>query len=210
MGFIKNYIKQCRKPSGMLGRFVGRTMNYGHSKIHKWGLSHIKINPQDNILDIGCGGGKVIQQLAKYTPNGKVFGIDFSNDMVQLSKKINKELIQKGLVEIKNGNVSSLPFKDSTFDIVTAFETYYFWPNLIDDLKEIWRVLKSTGTLLITNEVYKDKKFEKRNLKWTKLLDMKIHTPDEYHEFLIKSGYSSIEIDCIPEKNWITAVAKKK
>jgi ubiquinone/menaquinone biosynthesis C-methylase UbiE len=67
-----------------------------------------------------------------------------------------------------HGTVSSLPFADNMFDFVTAFETYYFWPNLNDDLKEIKRVLKPGGTLLIVNEVYKDNQFEKRNSKWAK------------------------------------------
>jgi len=172
MGFIEKFVKQCRKPSGRFGKFVGRTMNLGHNRIRHWGLSHIFIKLDAYILDIGCGGGKAVQELAMSTPNGKVYGIDYSEDMVQLSKKVNETLIKKGLVEIKCGAVSSLPFADNMFDLVTAFEAYYFWPNLIDDLKEIKRVLKPGGKILIANEVYKDNKFEKRNTKWAELLDM--------------------------------------
>ena len=209
MGFIEQFVKQCRKPSGRFGKFVGRTMNLGHNRIRHWGLSHISIEPDANILDIGCGGGKAVQELAMSAPNGKVYGIDYSQDMVQLTKKVNKALIKKGLVEIKYGTVSSLPFADNMFDLATAFEAYYFWPNLIGDLKEIKRVLKPGGTFLIVNEVYKDDKFEKRNTKWAKLLDMQFHTPDEYKDFLTKAGYHIVEIDNIPQKNWITAIAKK-
>jgi len=209
MGFIEKFVKQCRKPSGRFAKFVGRTMNVGHNRIRHWGLSHISIAPDANILDIGCGGGKAVQELAMSTPNGKVYGIDYSEDMVQLSKKVNKALIKKGLVEIKHGTVSSLPFADNMFDLATAFEAYYFWPNLIGDLKEIKRVLKPGGTFLIVNEVYKDDKFEKRNTKWAQLLDMQLHTPDEYRDFLIKAEYHIVEIDNISQKNWITAIAKK-
>jgi SAM-dependent methyltransferase len=95
------------------------------------------------------------------------------------------------------------------FDLVTAFEAYYFWPNLTDDLKEIKRVLKPEGTLLLVNEVYNDDQFEKRNTRWVNLSDMRIHTPNEYKDFLTKAGYHSVEIDNIPQKNWITAIAKK-
>jgi len=209
MGISEKFVKQCRKPSGRLGKFVGRTMNFGHKKIRHWGLSHISIEPYANILDIGCGGGKAIKELALSTPEGKVYGIDYSADMVKLTTKVNKALIKKGLVEIKLGAVSRLPFSDNMFDLATAFEVYYFWPNLIDDLKEIRRVLKPGGTFLLVNEVYKDEKFEKRNAKWVKLLDMQIHTPSEYSEFLIESGYHTVKIDNISEKNWITAIAKK-
>ncbi len=209
MGLIEKLLKQCRKPSGKLGKFIGRSMNSGHAKVRRWGLDHVSIKPDAYILDIGCGGGKAIQELSLSTPRGKVFGIDYSEDMVKLSKKINETPIRQGQVEIMFGTVSSLPFKDNTFDLITAFETYYFWPHLIDDLKEIKRVLKPKGTLLIVNEVYQDIRFEKRNTKWTTLIDMQIHTPEEYKEFLNQAGYHLAKIDCILEKNWITAVAEK-
>ncbi|MGA3085603.1 MAG: class I SAM-dependent methyltransferase [Thermodesulfobacteriota bacterium] len=209
MGLVEKFVKQCRKPSGRFGKFVGRTMNFGHAKVRHWGISHIVIKPDATILDIGCGGGKAVQEFARSCPNGKVYGIDYSEDMVQLSKKVNETLIKKGLVEIKYGAVSSLPFADNMFDLVTAFEAYYFWPNLTDDLKEIKRVLKPEGTLLLVNEVYNDDQFEKRNTRWVNLSDMRIHTPNEYKDFLTKAGYHSVEIDNIPQKNWITAIAKK-
>ena len=209
MSFIEKFVKQCRKPSGRFGRFVARCMNLGHAGIRRWGLRHISINHDAIILDIGCGGGKAVQDMAMSTPNGKVFGIDYSEDMVQLTKKVNKALIKKGLVEVKYGTVSSLPFTDNMFDLITAFEAYYFWPNLIDDLKEIKRVLKPDGTLIIANEVYKDDKFEKRNTKWARLAAMQLHTPDEYKDFLTQAGYRFVEIDNIPQKNWIIAIAKK-
>ena len=210
MGFLEKYIKQCRKPSGGLGRFVGRSMNIGHSGIRHWGLSHISIKRNTTILDIGCGGGKAVQELAASCPNGKVFGIDYSEDMVALSKRVNKAFIEKGLVEITYGSVSSLPFKNNMFDLVTAFESYYFWPDLINDLKEINRVLKPGGKIFIVNEVYKDNRFEKRNKKWANLLNMQFHTPDEYKDFLNEAGYTIVEIDNIPQKNWITAIGEKK
>jgi len=209
MGFFEKYVMQCRKPSGRLGKFVGRSMNFGHARIRHWGLDHISIKPDAYILDIGCGGGKAVQELAMFTARGKVYGIDYSEDMVRLSKKVNDKLIKQGSVEIMYGTVSSLPFEDNMFDLITAFEAYYFWPNLIDDLKEINRVLKPKGTLLLVNEVYKDDQFAKRNNKWVKLLNMQIHTPNEYKDFLGKAGYHIVKINHIPKINWITAIAEK-
>lgn len=184
-------------------------MNFGHTKVRRWGLSHISIKPDSCVLDIGCGGGKTVKEIASSVSKGKVYGIDYSDDMVQLSKKVNESLIQQGIVEIMHGTVSSLPFPDNMFDFITAFESYYFWPDLNNDLKEIKRVLKPGGSLLIVNEVYKDSQFEKRNSKWVKLLDMQIHTPDEYKDFLSEAGYQIKKINNLPQKNWITVVAQK-
>ena len=93
---------------------------------------------------------------------------------------------------------------------IQFFEAYYFWPDLSNDLKEIKRVLKPGGSLLMVNEVYKDNHFEKRNSKWVKLLDMQIHTPVEYKDFLSKVGYHLVKINNLPHKNWITLVAQKR
>jgi ubiquinone/menaquinone biosynthesis C-methylase UbiE len=210
MGFMEKMVKQCRKPTGLFGRFVGMGMNRGHSRLRRWGLSHILIKPNASILDVGCGGGKAVQELARISSSWKVCGIDYSEEMVQLARKINKKFVEKGHVEILHGSVSSLPFSDGMFDFVTAFEAYYFWPNLIDDLKEIKRVLKPGGTLLIANEVYKHEKFEKRNVKWAKWGDMMLHTPEEYRGFLTEAGYMAIEIYEVIEKNWIAAIAEKE
>ena len=210
MGLMEKIVRQCRKPTGFFGRLIGRGMNTGHGNLRRWGLSHISINLDAFILDVGCGGGKAVQELARISSRGKVCGIDYSEEMVQLARKINKEFVGNGHVEIMHGSVSSLPFPDGMFNLVTAFETYYFWPNLIDDLREVKRVLKAGGTLLIANEVYKHEKFEKRNLKWAKWGDMMIHTPEEYREFLTEGGYSDVAIFDIPEKNWIAAIAKKE
>ena len=209
MGFMEKMVRQCRKPRGLFGRFVGRGMNKGHGRLRRWGLSHISLNYDACILDVGCGGGKAIKELSQISSKGKVYGIDYSEEMVQLARKVNKKSIEKGHVEIIHGSVSSLPFPDGMFNLVTAFEAYYFWPNLIDDLKEIKRVLKPGSTLLIANEVYKHEKFNKRNLKWATWGDMMLHTPEEYLEFLTEAGYCGVEIFDIPEKNWITALAKK-
>jgi len=209
MGLFEKFVMQCRKPSGRFGRFVGRSMNFGHTKVRQWGLSHISIKPDSCVLDIGCGGGKTVKEIASSVPKGKVYGIDYSEDMVQLSKKVNDNLIKQNIVEIMYGTVSSLPFPDNMFDLTTAFETYYFWPDLINDLIEVKRVLKPGAFLLLVNEVYKDDQFEKRNSRWVNLLDMKIHTPDEYKDFLSEAGYQIEKIDSLPEKNWITVVAQK-
>ena len=209
MGLFKKIGMQCRKPSGRFGRFVGRSMNFGHTKVRQWGLSHISIKPDSCVLDIGCGGGKAVKEIASSVSKGKVYGIDYSEDMVQLSKKINDYLIKQNIVEIMYGTVSSLPFPDNKFDFVTAFETYYFWPDLINDLIEVKRVLKPGAFLLLVNAAYKNDQFEKRNSKLVNLLDMKIHTPDEYKDFLSEAGYQIEKINSLPEKNWITVVAQK-
>jgi 2-polyprenyl-3-methyl-5-hydroxy-6-metoxy-1,4-benzoquinol methylase len=97
---MEKMVKQCRKPTGLFGGFVGIGMNWGHIKLQRWGLSHISIKPDAYILDVGCGGGKAVQELARISSSGKVCGIDYSKEMVQLARKINKTVIEKGHVGV--------------------------------------------------------------------------------------------------------------
>jgi len=109
--------------------------------------------------------------------------------------------IKNGRVGISQGSVSSLPYSDDMFDIVTAFETIQFWPNLSEDLKEIKRVLKPSGIFLIVN------RHPKPDSKWTEFLQL--HTPEEYRDSLNEAGYVDITIDDSSKSNWILALAKK-
>jgi len=212
MGLKQTLVNQVRKPNGKLGRVIAKGMNRGHSKLSKWGISNILIKPNYFILDIGCGGGGNIKLFAELMNGGKVYGIDYSETAIYISRKINQEYIDKGLVEIYQGSISSLPFKDNFFNLVCGFEAYYFWPNLIKDLKEIYRVLKINGHLILVNEGYvcKNEKKRKRAEKWSKLGNFSIHTPKEYRDFLEKAGFSNIHIIEEEKKGWITAIGMKK
>jgi hypothetical protein len=55
---------QSKKPSGRFGRFLATGMNFGHSSLMSWGLGFIDIKSDIDVTDIGCGGGKLVKQLA--------------------------------------------------------------------------------------------------------------------------------------------------
>jgi ubiquinone/menaquinone biosynthesis C-methylase UbiE len=99
---------QFRRPTGRRGRFVAALMNRGHKPLTLWGLTHVNIESDYVILDVGCGGGKTVNRLAQKVPLGKVFGIDYSADMVEYSKKVNKKLIAEDRVEIVEGSVEKM------------------------------------------------------------------------------------------------------
>ena len=96
---------QYRCPRGRDGRIVAKQMNQRHEPLTTWGLAKSKIEPEDVILDVGCGGGKTINTLAQLTPKGKVFGIDHSDDMVEYTRKMNKKLIDQKRVEKVKGQL---------------------------------------------------------------------------------------------------------
>lgn len=209
MGIMDLLIRQGGMPAGRIGRLIGQVMNLGHSPHWQWALTKISIDPEDVILDVGCGGGQALKLLAGRASSGKVFGVDHSEEMVNLSKRTNRELIEEGRVEITHGRVSSLPFSTEMFDLVTAFDTFYFWPNQVKDLKEIIRVLNPEGKLLLFNEGYRQKVLSRRGAQFEKAAGVKLQTPDETRELLSEAGYSEIDVALRPEKDWFLAIAKK-
>ena len=118
MSTMSKVLKQCRKPTGWFGRTLAWGMNLNHSKVTDWGLSHISIPEYATVLDIGCGGGGTIHKLARIVTKGKVYGIDYSKDSVRISRKSNKGAIKAGRVDIRQGSVSSLPFRQDMFDLL--------------------------------------------------------------------------------------------
>ena len=205
----------ARNPQGELGDKLLDKMNINHEGLAKWSLSHLNISKEDIILDIGCGGGVNVKRFLEMTEN-KVYGLDYSELAVERSAKLNRVEINNNRCEIIQGSVSDLPFEDKSFDIVTAFETVYFWPDFVNDLKEVLRVLKDDGAIFIANEAL-PKENDDRQKELIELLDMNIYSKDELIESLTKSGFSNVTTYLKESKDsftgedadWICAIAKK-
>ena len=206
----KELIKNARKPEGELGHQILDRMNKSHESMAQWGVSHFEIAEDSKILDIGCGGGKNIERFAEQiSENGRVVGIDYSEVSVEKSTELNKRFIEKGIVNVLQGSVSDMPFYDETFDIVTGFETIYFWPDFINDLKEVNRVLKKDGLVFFCNEaVYREGEMEKYD-DLVELLDMKIYSEEVLKESLEKTGFTDFKAYVNDDEDWICVLARK-
>jgi len=161
MSLGSKLLNQCSKPSGWLGRLTLWRMNGHHSKVTEWGLKHVSIQHHDTILDVGCGGGMTVARLAAIATEGKTYGVDYSEESVAASRRANQQSIEAGRVEVVQAPVSHLPFPDRMFDLVTAVETHYYWPDLNTDMHELLRVLKPGGVLIIIAEAYKGGKYDR-------------------------------------------------
>jgi ubiquinone/menaquinone biosynthesis C-methylase UbiE len=202
---------QGSKPSGWLGRFNLWRMNSSHSKLTDWGLRHISIGTHDTILDVGCGGGRTAAKLANIAKQGKVYGIDYSEESVAASKKYVTQYITLGRVEILNGSVSQLPFPNNMFDLVTAVETHFWWSNLPGDIREVFRVLKPGGTLIFIAEIYKGASTTAAKFaeKYASRAGMTLLTVDEHREHFTNAGYSNVQVIEERDKAWICALGRK-
>lgn len=205
----------ARKPEGELGDKLIENMNVNHEALARWSLSHLNISEDDIILDIGCGGGVNVDRFVKITKN-KVYGLDYSNVACEKSRLLNEDAISEGRCDIIQGSVSELPFGDCSFDIVTGFETVYFWPDFINDLKEVRRVLKEDGILFIANEAL-PKENDARQKELIELLDMNIYSQNQLEESLHEAGFQNVKChlkesqDSFTDEDttWICIIAEK-
>lgn len=199
---LRKLLQNCRKPEGFAGRLIVASMNYGHSSISQWGLSHLKVKKDTRILDIGCGGGANIKRLLAMCPQGYIEGIDYSEQSVAVSRKKNRGDLGKRC-NIRQGSVSRLPYEDGAFDVVTAFETVYFWPDISNDFSEVSRVLKPDGSFLICNEAN-----DPANEAWSGKIDgMRIYSGSELARLLLDNGFT-ITVKDIQGKGRLCLIAR--
>jgi SAM-dependent methyltransferase len=207
-------LRQCRKPSGRLGRMILWSMNRRHAAVTAWGLRQVPIGSHDVILDVGCGGGATIARLAALATDGKVHGVDYSEESVAAARHANRQSSEAGRVEIRCASVSSLPFPDGTFDLVTAVETHYYWPDLAADAKEVLRVLAPGGTVLIIAEAYKGGKYDRmlqrlEALQRMGIMKYSLLTVAEHRALLTDAGCADVRVVEEYERGWICALGRK-
>jgi ubiquinone/menaquinone biosynthesis C-methylase UbiE len=186
-------------------------MNLGHSKLTDWGLTHVSVEKHHTILDIGCGGGRTISKLAAMATQGKVCGVDYSEESVAVTRRKNARWIELGRVEVRHGTVSQIPFSDSMFDLVSAVETHFWWPDLPAGMREIFRVLRPGGKLIVIAEVYKGANTMAARLaeKYAGRTGMALLSVDEHGKLFANVGYADIQVIEERRKGWICAMGRK-
>ena len=201
-----SFFENTRQPRGFGGKIMVAMMNSGHGAMADWGFGHITIPENAVVLDAGCGGGANIKKLLAKCPKGQVSGIDYSEVSVEKSRKVNAKAIAVGRCEVLQASVAELPFAEDTFDLVTAFETIYFWPGLADCFREVHRVMKSGGTFFICNESNGE---TSKDDKWAeKIGGMTIYNAPQILTALNQAGFSDAKV-AKNDKGWICGTARK-
>jgi ubiquinone/menaquinone biosynthesis C-methylase UbiE len=136
-------------PSGWAGKFFGYVMASKNATMNRLAIALLDVKPEDQILEVGFGPGLAIEWAAARAMRGFVAGVDLSGVMVAQATARNKQAIQAGRVELKQGTVLNLPYPDARFDKVFAVNNFHIWPDQERALREIHRVLKEGGLLLL-------------------------------------------------------------
>ncbi len=178
------------RPTGFFGKLLARGMAFSHRSFYKNTARILELKADDRYLEIGFGSGLFIKKYASHL--SRIAGIDCSEDMVKLASSINKELVKSGKAKFVQGDVSSLPWKDSEFSVVVGIETFYFWPKPEQALKEIHRVLIPGGRLVIEMGYNKDD--GKDHAKDVEKHDLRLYGGEEMKRLLHDSGFDDVSV----------------
>ncbi|NIP33286.1 MAG: class I SAM-dependent methyltransferase [Thermoplasmata archaeon] len=145
-----------KKPVGLRGRLTARFMGFAHGKLYKAVAEQLALTEEDEFIEIGYGSGMFIKKHASHVRMAA--GVDISEDMVNMANRFNRQMVEQGRADLRLGDVRDLEWPDGSFSAAGTVESFFFWPEPVACLKEVHRVLKPGGRLVIGITANKDDK----------------------------------------------------
>ncbi|MFF2090113.1 demethylmenaquinone methyltransferase [Paenibacillus sp. NPDC058174] len=119
-----------------------------HKAWRKFTMKKMNVQPGQTALDLCCGTCDWTIALAKASGSGKIVGLDFSQNMLDVGAAKIKEQQLERQIKLVQGNAMELPFEDNSFDYVTIGFGLRNVPNYLQVLKEMERVVKPGGQVV--------------------------------------------------------------
>jgi ubiquinone/menaquinone biosynthesis C-methylase UbiE len=151
---IRAVVSQFGNPSGLAGRLAGWVMAHRQSnqQRNRWAVALLDVQPTERVLEIGFGPGIAIAELAGRATQGKVYGIDHSELMVEQASRRNAAAIRADRVHLVHASVSQLPRFDDPLDAILAVNSIGFWPDPVGQLQELRRLLRPGGRIALVSQ----------------------------------------------------------
>ena len=193
-------------PAGDAGRDMILRMNREHGPLRAWGFAHIPVGR--SVLDVGCGAGAALRELADRCPGAELTGCDISPLAVETATALNEDFVRTGRMRFLRCGVPDLPFADGAFDTVFSVESLYFWPDQVAGLREIRRVLAPGGWFMTALEMAGGAMNE-RQLAIVEHLKMRCPNLEELRGLLLEAGFADVTAEFEPEHRWLRASGRK-
>ncbi len=173
----------------------GESMEHEHWPITRPALGLMQMEPADNILDVGCGAGWLSRILAHRVPQGRVVGMDISDEMIHRAREAG--VANENLVFVVGG-VDEIPWEANFFRHVISVESSYYWPDPAKGIREIFRVLAEGGSAWILINYYRDNPYSHQ---WGEKLAVPTHllSADEWEKMFRDAGFAEVAHRMIPD-----------
>ena len=158
-------------------------------------LDRMRLVPDDNVLDVGCGAGWLARLIAERVPEGRVVGIDVSDEMIRRARRNNAEL-ENTMFAI--GEAEEIPWDANFFTHVISVEAAYYWPSPKTALREMFRVLRENGRAWLLINYYRENVHAHQ---WQQALNVPVHlfSADEWASLFVDAGFSEVRHERIPD-----------
>jgi len=173
----------------------GEGMENDHLPIALPMLAKMGLRAEENILDVGCGGGWLCKLLASRVTEGRVVGMDISDEMVRHARRNCADIANAMFVV---GSVDAIPWRPNFFTRVVSVESSYYWPDPAQGIREIFRVLGERGSAWILINYYRD---NPHCHQWGDKLAIpaKLLSADEWAAMFRQAGFSEVAHEQIPD-----------
>jgi arsenite methyltransferase len=167
----------------------GEGMEQDHLPITLPVLEKMGLAATDNVLDVGCGSGWLSRRLAKRVMEGRVVGMDISDEMIRVARRTSLDFEN---ILYATGEVAEIPWEANFFNHAISVESAYYWPEPAAGVREIFRVLRPGGAAWILINYYRD---NPHCHQWGPLLAMPTHllSAEEWKEFFQATGFGEVE-----------------
>ena len=119
---------------------------------YRWAVDNLDVQPDDVILEIGCGYGHSIPLICEQLSTGKLTAIDRSAKMASAASESNAKFIEAGKADIFHHDILDSFLPDSSFDKIFLFNINVFWMDPVAELAEIRRLLKPNGRFFLFHQ----------------------------------------------------------
>ena len=141
--------KHLGNPEGEIGKAVTQNLNKSNAGGYSAALAKLGVTAGDRVIEIGFGNGREIPRVVSLSADVTYFGLDISDTMVTEAAQFNADAVRQGRVTVARGTSAAIPTDTDAFNKALAINTIYFWPDPLADLREIRRVLRSGGRLVL-------------------------------------------------------------
>jgi SAM-dependent methyltransferase len=186
--------KHLGNPEGEIGKAVTANLNKSNAGGYSAALAKLGVTAGDRVIEIGFGNGREIPRVVSLSADVTYFGLDISDTMVTEAAEFNADAVRQGRVTVARGTSAAIPADADAFNKALAINAIYFWPDPMADLREIRRILRSGGRLVLGA-------LAPRSAVGRAVFQhgFRLYEKPEIENLLTSAGFAKVSIDTINE-----------
>lgn len=195
--FDRQIAKRLSRPSGLVGRFVlGPFWNHRNVALNDFAYAQLAVEPGDRVLEVGFGGGYLLDRIAGAMTRGSVVGIDASPSMIAYARGRLGSHVRSGRLELACASAESIPFCEGSFDKACSVNSIFYWQDPSRVCRELARILAPGGRLVLVFT-------EKASLesKGFARAGLRLYESEEVRKLLAHAGFRELSVSWASDRH---------